>query len=122
LVYFNAIGDRILVLNSLKAANDLLDKRGQNYSDRVIPPSLEMYVHHFELLLSQAGLIGIRMDVGWDFSLHNYSPFLKKNRRIFHDYFNSEQISAYHPVFEQQALVYLRRLLADPRDFKELTK
>ena len=34
LMYITAAGTGILVLNSHKAANDLLDRRANNYSDR----------------------------------------------------------------------------------------
>ncbi|KAK7700780.1 hypothetical protein SLS57_011972 [Botryosphaeria dothidea] len=33
-LYFNVLGRHVIVLNSVKAANDLLDKRGANYADR----------------------------------------------------------------------------------------
>ena len=33
-IYFNALGNHIVILNSMQAANDLLDKRSSIYSDR----------------------------------------------------------------------------------------
>lgn len=33
-LYFNILGRPIIVLNSVEACHDLLDKRGQNYNDR----------------------------------------------------------------------------------------
>ena len=33
-VYLNVLGQPMVVLNSLQAAQDLLDKRSANYSDR----------------------------------------------------------------------------------------
>ncbi|KAH6905145.1 cytochrome P450 98A3 [Coprinopsis sp. MPI-PUGE-AT-0042] len=92
LVYFEAMGDGMLVLNSLKAVNDLLDKRGQNYSDRVVPPSLDM------------------MEVGWDFNAFSMTISTQ------------DRFPPTTPVLEQHALLYLRRLLADPKDFMDLTK
>lgn len=35
----------MVILNSLQAANDLLDKRGANYSDRPRFPLFEMFTH-----------------------------------------------------------------------------
>ena len=49
LAYFEVMGDRILVLNSLKPVHDLLEKRAQNYSDRAIPPAAALYVYQFDL-------------------------------------------------------------------------
>ena len=36
LVFFHGLGNRVLVLNSLKAINHLFDMRGQIYSDRPV--------------------------------------------------------------------------------------
>lgn len=36
LVFFHGLGNYILVLNSLEAIQDLLDKRGPNYSHRPV--------------------------------------------------------------------------------------
>lgn len=33
-LYFNILGQPVVVLNSVQAAVDLLDKRGSNYCDR----------------------------------------------------------------------------------------
>jgi hypothetical protein len=41
---FHVFGKVIVVLNSLKANKDLLEKRGDIYSDRPVIPILEMYV------------------------------------------------------------------------------
>jgi len=38
--YFEALGQKYLVLNSFKTANDLFEKRSSNYSDRVEMPML----------------------------------------------------------------------------------
>ena len=41
---FRIFGKVIVVLNSLKANKDLLEKRGDIYSDRPVIPIFEMYV------------------------------------------------------------------------------
>lgn len=46
---FHVFGKVIVVLNSFKACKDLLEKRGDIYSDRPVVPIVEMYV-----LLSRA--------------------------------------------------------------------
>ena len=40
---FHVFGQVIIVLNSVKATKDLLDKRGEFYSDRPVIPFFEMY-------------------------------------------------------------------------------
>lgn len=43
-LYFNTLRQPIVVLNSVEACVDLLDKRGGNYSDRPRFVLLELYV------------------------------------------------------------------------------
>jgi hypothetical protein len=44
IVSVKAFGQRIIILGSMKACTDLLDKRSHNYSDRPSLPMLELYV------------------------------------------------------------------------------
>lgn len=37
LVRLNVLGNNIIVLNTMEAINDLLEKRSSNYSDRYVP-------------------------------------------------------------------------------------
>lgn len=41
---FRVFGRVIVVLNSFKTSKDLLERRSHIYSDRTVPPSVEMYV------------------------------------------------------------------------------
>jgi len=52
ILYFNVLGRPIIVLNSVEAAHELLDKRGANYADRPRFVLFEVYVPlHFGLCL-----------------------------------------------------------------------
>ena len=44
IVYLQVFGQVIVVLSSLPAIKDLLEKRGEKYSDRPVLPIQEMYV------------------------------------------------------------------------------
>jgi hypothetical protein len=46
-LYFNILGRPVVVLNSLKAAVELLDKRGPNYQDRPRFVLFEVYVYSY---------------------------------------------------------------------------
>lgn len=47
-LYFNILGRPVVVLNSVEAAADLLNKRGSNYQDRPRFVLFEVYVpYHF---------------------------------------------------------------------------
>ncbi|KAH6908361.1 O-methylsterigmatocystin oxidoreductase [Coprinopsis sp. MPI-PUGE-AT-0042] len=96
LIYLEIMGKPLLILNSTKEINDLLEKKG------------------LKLFRS--------LQMGWDFGLADYGPYWKDNRRVFHQYFNPGQLSKYHPVLEQQSRVFLQRLAADPHDFMEIAK
>ncbi|KAH6906695.1 cytochrome P450 98A3 [Coprinopsis sp. MPI-PUGE-AT-0042] len=104
LVYVNVFGQPILVLNSLKAVNDLLEKRGSNYADRFVPPSMSL----------------IRVD--WSLAIMSYGPLWRAHRRMFHEYYNKTQIHKYSPVLEQQMSNFLRRLNSEPHSFLEHTQ
>ena len=54
MLYFNTLGQPIVVLNSVKTAVDLLDKRGSNYLDRPRFVLLELYVF---------GLVSLRDEI-----------------------------------------------------------
>ena len=43
-MYLNLLGQDIIVLGSLKAAHELLDKRSANYSDRPASVMVQLYV------------------------------------------------------------------------------
>jgi hypothetical protein len=51
-LYFNILGRPVVVLNSVKAAVDLLNKRGSNYQDRPRFVLFEVYApHHLSVLI-----------------------------------------------------------------------
>lgn len=91
-VYITALGREFIILNSVKAANDLLDERSAIYSDR---PHLSM-LHDPDL-----------MDVGYALSMKPYSRSWKRHRRILTQYlsptavtrlFSHRQTSAVHTL------------------------
>ena len=43
-IYLNVLGQHTVVLGTLKAARDLLDKRSANYSDRPTSVMVQLYV------------------------------------------------------------------------------
>ncbi|KAJ6466567.1 cytochrome P450 [Mycena vitilis] len=99
IVHASAFGDHLVILNSLKVATDLLDKRARIYSDR---PSIAM----IPLL-------------GWDFSfgLMPYGEKWRQYRRLFHQHFRQDAALAYHPVQLRKIHDSLCSLLNTPEDF-----
>lgn len=101
IIYIYVFGNPILVLNSARAANDLLERRSSNYSSR---PIRTMIV---EL-------------IGWDwlFSSMTYGNRWKRHRNMFHIYFRPNDSSDHHPLQVKETHTLLRNLLDHPDDFR----
>ncbi|KAJ8690937.1 hypothetical protein PTI98_010555 [Pleurotus ostreatus] len=101
IIYLNVLGSPIVVLNSYKAANDLLGVRSALYSDRPLSTMLN------ELL-------------GWK-TLLSFLPYghaWRARRRAFWQEFNSLKRSTNHrPKQLWYSRDLLRRLLEDPKRF-----
>ncbi|KAF8902856.1 cytochrome P450 [Mucidula mucida] len=98
-VYLNIPGTPIVILNSLKATNELMEKRSANYSDRP-------YSHMINDLM------------GWEFDLVflGYSERWRKYRRLFHESFNQHAVDAYYPVQIAATNLFLKNLMDSPQD------
>ncbi|KAH6908264.1 O-methylsterigmatocystin oxidoreductase [Coprinopsis sp. MPI-PUGE-AT-0042] len=104
IIYLDVIGQPVIVLNSIKVINDLLEEKAMNFSDRVQTPSLAML--RFE----------------WNFGICDYGNYWRENRRVFHRYFSAGQLDKYYPVLEEQSRVFLQRLSAEPKMFMDIAK
>ncbi|KAM5537299.1 hypothetical protein V8D89_009029 [Ganoderma adspersum] len=91
----------VLVLGSLRAAQDLLEKKSGNYSDR---PRL--------ILLAEL--------MGWDNVITHmgYGDRFRKHRRWMHDNFQTKTaLQSYQPIQRRETYTLLSGLLAHPADF-----
>jgi len=90
------------VLNSMKAAGDLLDKRSNIYSDR--PQTVMLH----EL-------------TGWNRSsaLMEYGDNWREQRRLFHQELRLSAVSQYHPRQTKAIRRLLQSLLDSPEGFME---
>ncbi|KAI2604143.1 cytochrome P450 [Hypoxylon fragiforme] len=95
-VYFNVLGNHMIVLNSQKAANELLDKRGANYQDR---PRFVL----FDVM-------------GWGLTLTflPYGPRFRLHRSVLQTGFTKTAITNYRPIQEDEARQAVSRILARP--------
>ncbi|GME35254.1 putative cytochrome p450 protein [Neofusicoccum parvum] len=101
-LYFNVLGRHIVVLNSVKAANDLLDKRGANYADR---PRFAL----FELM-------------GWGVTLTflRAGPLFRLHRTLLQTAFTPTAITRYRPVQASEAHLAVARIRATPSRWSDL--
>ncbi|KAH8103571.1 cytochrome P450 [Cristinia sonorae] len=84
-----------IILGSAKACFDLLDKRSNIYSDRVV--------------------------LGWNFSLAlmPYTPRWRAHRRMFHQEFYQGTVNKYRPAQRQHARALLSWLSKDPQNTRQ---
>jgi cytochrome P450 len=97
-VYINALGQEMIILNSSKAAVDLFDKRSANYSDRPI--------------VMMCGEI-----VGWNRSmvLLQYGPRFREFRKHLSRFIGTRaSMERFTPLQEKETAKFLARVMADP--------
>ncbi|KAJ3524602.1 hypothetical protein NM688_g8533 [Phlebia brevispora] len=102
ILYLNLVGTNVIVVNSVKHASELFDKRSSIYNDR---PDFTMVD---ELM-------------GWDFSFafQRYGDGWRERRRLFHHHFNAQAITAYYPRIFHEVRGVLNHLYEEPDKFMD---
>ncbi|KAH9934389.1 cytochrome P450 [Fomitopsis serialis] len=106
IVHISALGQNIVILNEPQYAIDMLDRKGVLYSDR---PTLVM-----------GGQL-----VGWDEgpALIPFSDRWAEYRRLFSHFMGTKaKIDAFSHVLHEETNVFLKHVLAEPRDWVEHTR
>ncbi|KAI0278749.1 cytochrome P450 [Russula aff. rugulosa BPL654] len=93
---FRVFGRVIVVLNSLKANKDLLEKRGDIYSDRPVIPIFQM------------------MKWEWVVAFSNYTESFRQARKLLDRSLRPATIATYRPLLQTKAHVLLTHVLANP--------
>ncbi|PIL25355.1 cytochrome P450 [Ganoderma sinense ZZ0214-1] len=94
-VYLNVLGQDTVVLGSLKAARDLLEKRSANYSNRPTSVMVQLYVGY-----------------EWLFVLMDYGARWRQHRRAV----RPTMAPDYHAFYMDAARNLLRLVLQDPQE------
>lgn len=97
---FNVLGQPIVVLNSVRAAVDLLDKRGANYSDR---PRLVL----FEVMRWRDAI-----------GFLSWGAEHRKHRSMLQKAFQHTNIVQHRPLQDPESVVMLRGLLDNPGEWR----
>ncbi|KAH9009927.1 cytochrome P450 [Lactarius deliciosus] len=107
-MYLSALGQPILVLNSLKAASELLDRRGTIYSARP------------RLIMAQQIISG-----GLLFAFCSVDDRWRHSRRAAHQSLTKAAVRNYHSILRKEGVLLTSALLADPgaleKHFKRTT-
>lgn len=120
----NVLGTKILVLNSQKRISDLLEKRGNVYSDRPV------FVAVGELMgLDQVcGICCYRLitvltlHCGKSMALKAYGPEWRACRKLEHMALSSGAVKQYEPMQERFAAMLARDIMDDPTNFYDLVR
>ncbi|KAI9449576.1 cytochrome P450 [Lactarius psammicola] len=97
---FHIFGQVIVVLSSTKATKDLLEKRGDIYSDRPVIPFYEM------------------MEFQWVLPLARYAEQWRLGRKLLDRGLGAGAASAYRPLQQLKTRLLLTRLLASPQQWE----
>ncbi|GJE96482.1 cytochrome P450 [Phanerochaete sordida] len=99
-VHFEALGRHVVVLNSAKAARDLLEKRSSIYSGRAQ-----------SIMLSEI--------TGWhrNWGLWQYNESYKSHRKAFVQHFRPEALPGYYGKQKKGIHTFLHSLIDAPDDF-----
>jgi cytochrome P450 len=120
-MHLKAVGDTFIILNSLTAALDLLEQKAVIFSSRPRSISFDLWVPLFHI----PGLLLIRqyrIGLTWALGVMGYGFKWREARKAFHQHFNKHEIKNYRPITEQEGLIYLRRIAANPKDFRQETR
>ncbi|KAI1297494.1 putative cytochrome P450 oxidoreductase [Xylaria venustula] len=104
ILHFRVLGRSIIVLNSIEAAHDLLDKRGANYADR---PRFVL----FEVM-------------GWGVTLTflRWSRRFRLHRKILQTAFTQSACKVYQPIQTEEACRAARAIIEDPNSWEILLR
>ncbi|KAH7884803.1 CyP450 monooxygenase [Phlebopus sp. FC_14] len=100
LLYVEILGTRVLVLNSENVAEELLEKRSQNYSDRPQVPMVTL--------------------MGWEFNVGfiPYGASWRKHRKAMHQALNPQAMLNYRDIQLTKVHQLLRNILSVPDEME----
>ncbi|KAJ7056727.1 cytochrome P450 [Mycena amicta] len=105
LIFLDVLRNPILVLNSVEAAQDLLEKRGAIYSSRPVRVMLKD-VMGFDFL----------------FTGMKYDTWYKQHRTMFHQHFHRSIVTKYHSLQQKHVHTLLRNLAKMPDSLELLLR
>ncbi|KAH8114930.1 cytochrome P450 [Phellopilus nigrolimitatus] len=98
-IYTNIVGRPIIILNTVEAARDLMDKRSANYSDRPVS------ILHGDM-------------INWRYQFVPYGDRFRTQRRFIQQYLNSHAVVSFRPLQAEQVSILLKNLLNIPEEFR----
>ncbi|PPQ90193.1 LOW QUALITY PROTEIN: hypothetical protein CVT25_001373 [Psilocybe cyanescens] len=136
-VYARVFAQPMLVLNSLQAARDLLDRRSAIYSDRPRFVLLSELFVIYLFLVPRLPYLSLKYDnfrMGWSsasthyvclllvplyahLSLRPSGPRFRKHRRFINQVFNHRAVAAFRPLQKKETIILLEAMSQTPDSF-----
>ncbi|KAF7374565.1 O-methylsterigmatocystin oxidoreductase [Mycena sanguinolenta] len=104
IVHASALGQHIVVINSVKTAVEIFEKRAHIYSGRPVLTMVELMGWDFTFLMLPAG-------DKW-----------RDHRKMFQQHFRPDVTRNYHPIQMNKVHLLLQALLSSPQEFREHLK
>ncbi|KAN0084464.1 Cytochrome P450 [Tylopilus felleus] len=101
IVHSRLLGKHVIIINSEEIAEDLLENRSRNYSDR------------------PHAIVSKMCGVGFNSVVLPYGERWRLHRRFFHQTFRLDAVSRFLPYQHQKACDLLRRLLDTPAELED---
>ncbi|KAK7060428.1 hypothetical protein VNI00_001193 [Paramarasmius palmivorus] len=102
IVYAEALGKPMIILNTLEVTNDLLEKRASNFTNR---PNLVV--------------VGEMMRVNEGMAMLPYGPAWRKQRRLVNIGLSITAVKKYHLLQSQITAMFLQSLVERPRKYAD---
>ncbi len=120
LVYADALGQGILIVNSPDDAVGLLEERAQSTSDRPYFPLFFLYA----LFLLISALTDSSCSMGMETNTANlsYGTLWRKHRKVLHQSMKREAVERHQTILVKQATQFLREVAKDPTRFMRYCK
>ena len=108
----------MLVLNSAKAAIELMDQRSAIYSSRPRFAMLnELYVSFRIIIASKIPEYSVSLKLDWNMAFMPYGARWREYSRVFHQFFNPRTTQTYRFRIQEEVKNTLKRFHASPEDF-----
>jgi cytochrome P450 len=108
----------VVVLCSLSAVKDLLEKRGETYSDRPSFPVIEMYVlWHPYFPIGRQVDNPRRTEMDWPLFTARMSETWREGRKLLDRSLRPGAVMSYRQTVQEKTREFLAQLSANPKDF-----
>jgi cytochrome P450 len=120
-LHVSVFGNHVVVINSLKMAEEVFERRAQLYSDRPADPDCRSVTHFPPLVFP---CINPTSRAGWEYNtgLLRYGDVWRQHRKICWQNFHNNAAHKYHPIERERVHFFLRSVLQEPETVFEQNK